>query len=154
MKTATRILATTALALASLTAAGGAWAAIEPMDDEALSNAYAGDGTQEAKLPAESPFLNFANALTQLSAKNMKVLNREEFVATMAASGVTGLPSSVYDGRPVTEVTLPSHPVTTTIKLSQFISSMTGVKFDAPGMGNITIQNFDAGGSRLWVWGH
>ncbi len=153
MKAATRILATTALALASLTAAGGAWATIEPMDDEALSNSYAGDGTEGAKLP-NSPFLNFANELLKISTKNVKMLSREEFVATMADAGVAVLPSTVYDGRPVTEVTLPSHPVTTTVKLSQFISSMTGVKYDAPGMGNITIQNFDAGGTRLWVWGH
>lgn len=152
MKAATRILATAALALASLTAAGGAWATIEPMDDDALSNSYAGDGTEGAKLP-NSSFLNFANALLQVSAKSAKVLSRAEFEATMAASGVS-LPSSVYDGRAVTEVTLPSNPVTATVKLSQFISSMTGVKYDAPGMGNITIQNFDAGGTRLWVWGH
>lgn len=153
MKAATRILSATVLALASLTTATGAWAAIEPMDDEALSNSYAGDGTAGTKLP-DSPFLNFANALLKLSAKNVKMLSRDEFVATMADAGVVALPSSVYDGRPVTEVTLPSNPVTTTVKLSQFISSMTGVKYDAPGMGNITIQNFDAGGTRLWVWGH
>ncbi|MGE5452883.1 MAG: hypothetical protein ACM3VZ_13705 [Acidobacteriota bacterium] len=153
MKTAARLLLSTTLALASLTLAGTACAAIEPMDDEALSNSYAGDGTDTTKL-AESPFLNFATALLKISAKNTKILSREEFVATMAASGVTDLPAAVYDGRPVTEVTLPSHPVSTTIKLSQFISSMTGVKYDAPGMGNISIQNFDAGGSRIWVWGH
>ncbi|MDE2593762.1 MAG: hypothetical protein KGL57_05950 [Burkholderiales bacterium] len=153
MKAATRILSTTVLALASLTAAGGAWATIEPMDDEALSNSYAGDGTEGTKLP-NSSFLNFATAMLQISAKNAKVLSREEFVGTMAALGVTAMPASAYDGRPVTEVTLPSNPVTTTVKLSQFISSMTGVKYDAPGMGNITIQNFDAGGTRLWVWGH
>jgi hypothetical protein len=153
MNTPARILTSTTLALAALMASGGAYAALEPLDEETMSNSYAGDGTEKLKLP-NSPFLNFANQLLNLGGTLGKALTREEFMATMSQSGVTDLSPEIYDGRAVTEVTLPSRPLTTTIKLSQFISSMTGVKYDAPGLGNITIQNFDAGGTRLWVWGH
>lgn len=153
MKAATRFLALTTLTVASLTGATSAWAVLQPVDEETMSNAYAGDGTDKLTTP-NSTFLNFANFLMQeVSSKSVKVLSRDEFVATMAASGVT-LSAAVYDGRAVTEVTLPSHPVTSTFKVSDLISSMTGVKYNAPGMGNITVQNFDAGGTRLWVWNH
>lgn len=153
MKAPARILVSATLALAALTAAGGANAALVAVDEETMSNSYAGDGTEKLQLP-DSPFLAFANQLLAISNTLGKALTKEEFLATMAASGVTDLPADVYDGRAVSEVTLPSRPQTTTIKLSQFISSMTGVKYDAPGMGTITIKNFDAGGTRLWVWGH
>lgn len=146
-------LASLALAVSGLGFATFALAAPEPLDDDALSNSYAGDGTEHTHLP-NSPFLNFANYLMTMGSKSVKALSREEFLATMAASGVTALPDAVYDGRPVTEVSLPSHPMTSTFKVSQLLSSMTGVKYDAPGMGTITIQNLDAGGTRLWMWGH
>ncbi|HET8871403.1 MAG TPA: hypothetical protein VFM48_13235 [Aquabacterium sp.] len=152
MKAATRFFALTTLAVASLTGVTSAWATLEPVDEETMSNSYAGDGTDKLTTP-NSTFLNFANFIMQISNKTAQTLTREQFVATMAAAGVT-LPASVYDGRPVTEVTLPSQPVTTTFKVSDLISSMTGVKYNAPGLGNITVQNFDAGGTRMWVWGH
>ena len=153
MKAPARILVSASLALAASTAASGANAALVAVDEETMSNSYAGDGTEKLQLP-DSPFLAFANQLLAISNTLGKALTKEEFLATMAAAGVKDLPTEVYDGRAVSEVTLPSAPQTTTIKLSQFISSMTGVKYDAPGMGTITIKNFDAGGTRLWVWGH
>ena len=146
MNTPARILVSTTLALAAMTAVGGANAALVAVDEETMS-------TEKLQLP-DSPFLAFANQLLTVSSTFGKALTKEEFLATMAAAGVTDLPPDVYDGRAVSEVTLPSRPQTTTIKLSQFISQMTGVKYDAPGMGTITIKNFDAGGTRLWVWGH
>ena len=153
MKAPVRILVSASVALAALTAVGGANAALVAVDEETMSNTYAGDGTEKLQLP-DSPFLAFANQLLAISNTLGKTLTKEEFLATMSAAGVSSLPAEVYDGRAVSEVTLPSSPQTTTIKLSQFISQMTGVKYDAPGMGTITIKNFDAGGTRLWVWGH
>jgi len=153
MKAPVRILVSASVALAALTAVGGANAALVAVDEETMSNTYAGDGTEKLQLP-DSPFLAFANQLLAISNTLGKTLTKEEFLATMSAAGVSNLPAEVYDGRAVSEVTLPSSPQTTTIKLSQFISQMTGVKYDAPGMGTITIKNFDAGGTRLWVWGH
>lgn len=153
MKAPVRILVSASVALAALTEVGGANAALVAVDEETMSNTYAGDGTEKLQLP-DSPFLAFANQLLAISNTLGKTLTKEEFLATMSAAGVSNLPAEVYDGRAVSEVTLPSSPQTTTIKLSQFISQMTGVKYDAPGMGTITIKNFDAGGTRLWVWGH
>ena len=153
MRTITRTLTAASLAFASLMVSMGAHAAPQRLSDEEMSEAYAGDGTQELQLP-NSPFLAFANQLVNMTSTYGKVLSRDEFMATMAAAGVPDLPPEVYDGRPVTEVTLPSSPISRTMNLSQFISNMTGVKYDAPKMGTITIQNWDAGGTRLWVWGH
>lgn len=153
MRTITRTLTAASLALASLMVSMGAHAAPQRLSDEEMSEAYAGDGTVDSNLP-NSPFLAFANQITQLASLYGKVLTREEFLATMAASGVNNLPTEVYNGQTVSEVTLPSNPISRTMNLSQFISNMTGVKYDAPKMGTISIQNFDAGGTRLWVWSH
>lgn len=152
VNTIAKTLALTTLAVSSLMASTGAFAALEPLDEESMSNAYAGDGTDKKDVP-DSALLNFANFVMKVSAKNARNLSSEEFVSTMAAAGVT-LPADVYDGRPVTEVTLESKPITTTFKVSQFISAIAGVKYDAPAMGTITVKNFDAGGTRMWVWGH
>ncbi|MFN4264602.1 MAG: hypothetical protein ACK4F8_02505 [Aquabacterium sp.] len=153
MPTITRTLTAASLAFASLMVSMSAHAAPQRLSDEEMSEAYAGDGTVDSNLP-NSPFLAFANQITQLASLYGKVLTREEFLATMAASGVNNLPTEVYNGQTVSEVTLPSNPVSRTMNLSQFISNMTGVKYDAPKMGTISIQNFDAGGTRLWVWSH
>ena len=142
------------LASIGLMASGAVSAAPQPLSDQEMSDSYAGDGTAGIPVLGESPFAAILTALINPISKERTMLQAPEFLQVMAANGVSSLPSEVYNGQNVTQIVLPSNPITVTMKLSQFISSATGVKFDAPGMGNLTIQNLDMGGTRLWTWNH
>lgn len=142
------------LASVCLMGMGSAMAAPQPLSDQEMSESYAGDGTSQLLLPGMSPFASIIGSLVNPVSTERTLLRSTEFLEIMAAKGVTSLPPEVYNGRPVAQLVLPSNPVSMTMDLSQFISSMTGVKYDAPGMGKISIQNLDFGGTRIWSWNH
>ena len=142
------------LASIGLMACGTASAAPQPLSDQEMSESYAGDGTSNIPFLGGSPLTSILGAVINPVSLERTVLRSSEFLELMAAKGVTSLPPEVYNGQPVSQVVLPSNPVTITMNLSQLISATTGVKYDAPGLGQIQIKNLDMGGTRLWTWAH
>jgi len=127
-----------------LAAAQPARAELQPLSEAAL-RAQAAQATLPPVLEALWQRLQQQAQVSSLSA--------ESFAADLAAHGLpAGLPAALYDGRPVTRMTLQGEPFT----LGMDAGALLGAPAQpgAASMGRISFNNLDARGTTLWTWGH
>ena len=134
-------------------ASGLAQSAMQGLDEAQMRGVTAGDGQLGAGASQAVTGLAWLQALWPTNEGSRSRLTADEFRAILAEEGVRNLPASVYNGQTVSQVRMPSAPMDVSFNLSDVLQ-VVGVRYDAPSMGRITLTQFDAGGTRLWVWNH
>lgn len=110
-----------------------------------LPGAGNGDGSD--------PGSRLTNAL--LKGARASYLDEAQFLAAWrAVAGPDGHPPT-YDGRPVMQLELTADPVTISFDVDQVFSALAGgAPYHGPSGGTITLNNVDARGTTIWIWGH
>lgn len=149
--------ATCALALALL-AARPADATPRPLDDGEMSAVRGADGSIVGGLQA--PSSGTPNALSSglaaafASSTGPTLLTPAEFASAIEASGYTMAMVPGYAGEAVAQIRVDAKPVTFSFDLSEALHASTGLTYNGPSMGTITLKDFDARGTTIWTWQH
>jgi hypothetical protein len=132
----------------------------QPLSETEMSAVRGADGSIFAGLQApqgngaQNPFSN-GLAAAFASSTGPTLLNSTEFNAALQAAGwPAGVPMPGYDGQPVLQTKVDAAPVTFSFDLSAVLQSTTGLAYNGASMGTITMRDFDARGTTLWVWRH
>ena len=159
-----RLPSSKALRLACMLAFAGffhssANATPKPLDDAEMSAVRGADGTILAGLQGASNAPNpFASGLAAAfsSSTGATLLTPTEFVASLESVGLSLESMPDYHGEPVAQTIVDAKPVSFTFTLSDVLRSATGLQFNSGGasFGTLTMTNFDARGTTLWVWQH
>jgi hypothetical protein len=152
-----------ALLLASL-ASSVALAAPQPLDESEMSSVRGADGSilvgvQPSSSNAQNPFASGLAAAFASSA-GPSLLTPAQFAAAMQAAGVASFAD--YAGQPVAQSVVDARPVTFSFNFSDVLQSTTGLQYASggssanagPSLGTITLKDFDARGTVIWVWQH
>ena len=132
----------------------------QPLSESEMSAVRGADGSIFAGLPAaqgNGTQNAFSSGLAAAFASSTgpTALNSTEFNAALQAAGwPAGVPMPGYDGQPVMQTKVDAGPVTFSFDLSSALLSTTGLAYNGPSMGTITMRDFDARGTTLWVWHH
>ena len=146
-----------ALALAVLSSSA-VQATPRPLADDEMSAVRGADGSIVAGVLPGSP--GSPNALSSglasafASSTGPTVLDAAGFAASLASSGYPVAMMAGYAGEPVAQVRVDARPVTFSFDLSDVLRATTGLSYNGPSMGTITLKDFDARGTTIWVWHH
>ena len=149
-----------ALLVASLSSVA-AHAAPKPLSDAEMSMVRGADGSIVASLQAPSPSAD--NALTSglaaafSSSTGATLLGPAQFAAALAGAGLSPSIFPDYAGQPVSQTVVDARPVTFSFNVSDILQATTGLQAGNTGgasMGTITLKDFDARGTTIWVWHH
>ena len=148
-------------AACALLFAAAAHAAPKPLSDAEMSAVRGADGSIVAGINASSqntqnPFTNGLAAAFS-SSTGSTVLTPAEFAASLATIGLTPANFGDYAGQPVSQTIVDAKPVTFSFNLSDALLAGTGLQYTSgtgASMGTITIKDFDARGTTIWVWHH
>ena len=149
---------TFALACALLFA-GASQAAPQPLSDAEMSAVRGADGSILAgvQTPSSSSQNPFSNGLAAAfsSSTGATLLTPAQFSAALATVGLTPAMLSDYAGQTVSQTVVDAKPVTFSFNISDVLQSTTGLQYNSgPSMGTITLKDFDARGTTIWVWHH
>ena len=151
-------LRATCAALAAGLLAAAAHAAPKPLNDDEMSAVRGADGSILAGLQGSSSGsqnnLSTGLAAAFASSTPPSALNAAEFASQLAQRGLSLSMMPGYDGQTVMQTVVDARPVTFSFDLSDVLRSTTGLQYSGPSMGTITMTNFDARGTTLWVWQH
>ena len=142
-----------------------ALAAPQPLNESELSSVRGADGSilvgmQPSSSNAQNPFASGLAAAFGSSA-GPSLLTPAQFAAAMQAAGVASLAD--YAGQPVAQSVVDARPVTFSFNFSEVLQSTTGLQYGSggggpanagPSLGTITLKDFDARGTVIWVWQH
>jgi hypothetical protein len=159
-----RIAATVAL-LASALVCATSQAAPRVLSDAEMSSVRGADGSILAGLAPPlgsstgSPDATQNNLTKGLSAAfssstGSTLLTPAEFATALAPSGMAPSMMPGYDGQPVIQTKVDAAPITFSFDVSAILQSTTGLSYTGPSMGTITMKDFDARGTTIWVWQH
>jgi len=148
----------------SLLAAGllstAAQAAPRALADDEMSEVRGADGSIVAGLTGattsskdDNPFTSGLAAAFG-SSTGPSLLTAQQFAAELASRGLSVDLMPGYHGETVAQTVVDARPVTFSFDLSDMLRSGTGLQYTGPSMGTITMTNFDARGTTLWVWQH
>ena len=137
-------------------------AAPKPLSDAEMSAVRGADGSILAGLHGSSSSSQnpFASGLSAAfgSSTGPTTLGPAEFAAALSSAGLSPTMFADYAGQPVAQTIVDAKPVTFSFNVSDVISSTTGLQFNSsaggPSMGTITLKDFDARGTTIWVWHH
>jgi hypothetical protein len=157
-KAAPALVAIAVLAMAALFSPPSQ-AAPRALSEHEMSDVRGADGSAFAGVPAApgSPSNGFAMGLAAAfsSSTGASVLDAAEFGAALQAAGwPAGAPLPGYAGQPVQQTRVDAAPVTFSVDLSTVLQAGTGLAYQGPSMGTITLRDFDARGTTLWAWHH
>jgi hypothetical protein len=149
--------ASCALAIALLFASA-AGATPRPLADDEMSAARGADnsivaGLQPGSFGTPNP-LSSGLASAFASSTGPTLLTGAEFAASLEASGYSLAMISGYAGEPVAQIRVDAKPVTFSFDISDVLRATTGLSYTGPSMGTITMKDFDARGTTIWVWHH
>jgi len=150
---------TLALALATLLA-GASHAVPKPLSDAEMSSVRGADGSILAgvQTPSSSSQNAFTSGLAAAfsSSTGATLLTPAQFASSLEAAGLTPAMFPDYAGQPVSQTVVDARPVTFSFDLSEVLQATTGLKLAnaGPSMGTITLRDFDARGTTIWVWHH
>ncbi|MBW8779138.1 MAG: hypothetical protein JF585_07960 [Burkholderiales bacterium] len=152
-----------ALLLASL-ASSVALAAPQPLNETEMSAVRGADGSivvgvQPSSSNTQNPFASGLAAAFASSA-GPSLLTPAQFATAMQAAGVASFAD--YAGQPVAQSVVDARPVTFSFNFSDVLQSTTGLQYGSggssasagPSLGTITLKDFDARGTVIWVWQH
>jgi len=149
---ALRLLCAGTVLLAAALAVKPAQAGMAVLSDAELAQVN-GRAAAPAADPRALPLPGVGALLNLLSPEQMKptLLDRAAFEAALAARGMGPLPAELYAGQPVTQLSVEAAPRTLTLEAGAlFIPA--GLPYHGGSFGTVTITNFDARGTTLWVW--
>jgi len=132
-------------------------AAPRPLSEPEMSAVRGADGSAFAGVPAQGTANSFANGLAAAftSSTGAAVLDAAGFGSALRAAGwPAGVTLPGYDGQPVLQTRVDAPPVSFSVDLSAVLQAGTGLAYNGPSMGTITMRDFDARGTTLWVWHH
>jgi len=147
--------------LASTLFAAVAHAAPRPLADAEMSAVRGADGsilaglqTTASNMPANPLSAGLAAAFS--SSTGATLLTPAEFAAALDAHGLTLANMPDYDGEPVAQTVVDAKPMTFSFDLSDVLKAATGLQYNGNGasLGTITMNNFDARGTTIWIWHH
>jgi hypothetical protein len=154
-----------ALLLASLSTPL-ALATPQPLNESEMSAVRGADGSilvgmQSSSSNSQNPFTNGLGAAFA-SSTGPTLLSPAQFAVALQAIGMTPSMFADYAGQPVAQTVVDARPVTFSFNFSDVLQSTTGLQFSSggsgasagPSMGTITLKDFDARGTTLWVWHH
>ena len=150
-----------ALLLASLST-GLAPATPQPLNESEMSAVRGADGSIAVGLQSsptsQNPFTS-GLAAAFASSTGPTLLTPAQFAVAMQAAGV--LTFADYAGQPVAQTVVDARPVTFSFNFSDVLQATTGLQSSGgssagagPSLGTITLKDFDARGTTLWVWHH
>ncbi len=153
------VFQTLALACAALLA-GTSQAAPKPLSDAEMSAVRGADGSILAGV--QTPASNSQNAFTSglaaafSSSTGPTLLTPAQFASALEAANLSPSMFADYAGQPVAQTVVDAKPVTFSFDVSDVLQATTGLKLANPGasMGTITLKDFDARGTTIWVWHH
>ena len=159
-------LALAAVSVVLFAASSAARAEARLLDDREMRSVY---GRADVSLPVlpgagglpgvggSSDGSDPGSRLTAALMKGAKVsmLDQAAFLAAWHdASGTDSRPPS-YDGRAVMQIQITADPVSMSFDGNELFSALAGgTPYHGPSMGTFTLNNVDARGTTLWVWGH
>jgi hypothetical protein len=154
----TSLVSKAAALLAAALSASLAHATARPLSDAEMSAVRGADGTLLAPITGaggDSSQNALANGLAAAfsSSTGSTTLTPAQFAAALAADGYTTAMVPGYNGQPVAQTRVDAPPVTFSFSVSDLIPGLGGT-LKGPSMGTITLTNFDARGTTLWVWTH
>ncbi|MFW9615866.1 hypothetical protein [Aquabacterium sp.] len=133
-----------------------AQAEMRPIAEAELRAIHGGDASvsnPSAGAPDTSSLSRMITDLLGADEKDTKDLDAAAFMAVLAEAGIKGLPEAVYQGQAVKQMTLNGPAISRQFNASQLVQAL-GVRYDAPSLGMINVNNLSAAGTRLWVWNH
>ena len=148
------LAATCALLLAS-----ASQAAPKPLSDAEMSAVRGADGSilagvQTSSSSAQNPFTSGLAAAFS-SSTGATMLTPAQFATALEGVGLSPALFPDYQGQPVAQTVVDAKPVTFSFSLSDVLQGTTGLQFNGgASMGTITLKDFDARGTTIWVWHH
>jgi len=134
-------------------------AAPRALADDEMSEVRGADGSIVAGLAGattsskDNPFSSGLAAAFG-SSTGASLLSAQQFAAELASRGLSVDLMPGYHGETVAQTVVDARPVTFSFDLSDMLRAGTGLQYTGPSMGTITMTNFDARGTTLWVWPH
>ena len=149
----------TLCAAAALLAAGASHATPQPLAEAEMSAVRGADGSilagvQPGSTSSHNPF-SAGLAAAFSSSTGATLLNPAQFAAALDSVGLVPSMFPDYAGQPVSQTVVDARPVTFSFDLSAVLQATTGLQYTSgSSMGLVTMNNFDARGTTLWVWQH
>jgi hypothetical protein len=146
-------------AAAAILAAGAAQATPQALDDAQMSAVRGADGSilagvAPASAGSRNPF-SAGLAAAFSSSTGATLLNPAQFAAALDSVGLAPSMFPDYAGQPVAQTVVDARPVTFSFDLSAVLQATTGLRHaGGSSMGLVTMNDFDARGTTLWVWQH
>ena len=136
-------------------------AAPKPLSDTEMSAVRGADGSILATVqPSSSTAPNaFTSGLAAAftSSTGSTTLDAAQFATALESVGLTPAAFPDYTGQPVAQTVVDARPVTFSFNLSDALLAGTGLQYSSgtgASMGTITLRDFDARGTTIWVWHH
>jgi hypothetical protein len=129
----------------------------KPLADDEMSAVRGADGSILAGLQAASVSQNnFSSGLAAAfsSSTGSTMLTPTQFAAALESAGLSLAMMPDYAGEPVGQTVVDARPVTFNFSLSDVLRATTGLQYSGGSFGTLTMNNFDARGTTLWVWQH
>jgi hypothetical protein len=111
-------------------------------------------GVQTLSTASRNPFgAGLAAAFS--SSTGATLLTPTQFAAALDSVGLAPTAFADYAGQPVAQTVVDARPVTFSFDLSAVLQATTGLQYaGGAAMGTITMKDFDARGTTIWVWQH
>ena len=145
-------------AAAATLVASASHATPQPLNDTEMSAVRGADGSilagvQGPSTAAQNPF-SAGLAAAFSSSTGATLLKPAQFAAALDSVGLTPAMFPDYAGQPVAQTVVDAKPVTFSFDLSAVLQASTGLQYTGASMGTITLKDFDARGTTIWVWQH
>ena len=146
-------------AAVAMLVASASHATPQPLDDAEMSAVRGADGSILAGVQTSSgndqnPF-SAGLAAAFSSSTGATLLTPAQFAAALDKIGLAPSMFPDYAGQPVAQTVVDARPVTFSFDLSAVLQATTGLQYTSgSSLGTITLNNFDARGTTLWVWQH
>ena len=134
-----------------------------PLDEAEMSAVRGADGSIVVGVQPSSNSQNaFAGGLAAAfsSSTGSTLLTQAQFASALQAAGLNPAMFADYSGQPVAQTVVDARPVTFSFNFSDVLQTATGLQYNAganggaPSTGTITLKDFDARGTTIWVWHH
>ena len=131
----------------------------QPLDDSEMSAVRGADGSilagvQTPSSNSRDPF-SAGLAAAFSSSTGATLLTPAQFAAALDSVGLAPTMFADYAGQPVAQTVVDARPVTFSFDLSAVLQATTGLQYSSgASMGTITLKDFDARGTTIWVWPH
>ena len=131
----------------------------KPLSDAEMSAVRGADGSilagvQASSSSSDNAFTSGLNAAFS-SSTGATLLTPAQFAAALAGANLAPAMLADYAGQPVAQTVVDARPVSFSFSVSDVLQSTTGLQYaSGPSMGTITLKDFDARGTTIWVWQH